>query len=419
MGVRRPTYVRFIAVLVVLGGLGIGGAIYTLVHQRLSLPFTNTYTIRARFTASDGVVSGLGQPVNVVGVKVGQVTGVSLQNGESLVTMEIQRGQLPHVYANASAVLQPITPLMDMEIELDPGTRSTGVLPANRAIDVAQTTAPVPLSDLLSSLDGDTREFLTSLIASLGEGLDGRGAEVRRMLAALGPTAADAGQISRALAARRRELAQLVHNLAIVTRAASASNQLASVVQAGNQTLHAVAVQDSPLRAALEQFPATLAVTKSTLVDLQPFAQKLEPTLTALSPAVDRLPATFASLAPFANEGSLVLRNDIRPLVSAAQPLASELGPTVRNLYDETPYLSGSFQALEYFVNELAYNPNHGDNQGFLFWLSWFVHNFNSVVSSGDANGGIGRAAPLATCYGLQGIATLQKLLNLVGLCPT
>jgi len=31
--------------------------------------------VKVEFTAADGVVSGLGQPVNVVGVKVGQVAG--------------------------------------------------------------------------------------------------------------------------------------------------------------------------------------------------------------------------------------------------------------------------------------------------------------------------------------------------------
>jgi len=61
------------------------------------------------------------------------------------------------------------------------------------------------------------------------------------------------------------------------------------------------------------------------------------------------------------------------------------LRPTIDGLSQLTPDLSRSFQALEYLTNELNYNPNKGDNQGFMFWLSWFVHNFNSVVSSGDA----------------------------------
>jgi phospholipid/cholesterol/gamma-HCH transport system substrate-binding protein len=415
---RRRTYGKFVAVFVAIGGLGIAASIYTVVHQRLSLPFTNTYTIRASFNAADGVVSGLGQPVNVVGVKVGEVTDASLSNGQALVTMQIDRNELPHVWANASAVLQPITPLEDMQIDLRPGTRSAGPIGPNATLAIGNTTSPVQLSDLLSTLDTDTRTFLTSLISSIGQGTQGRGSDIRRILTTLGPTAGDVAQISSALAARRTELSSLVHNLAVVTHAASQDRQLASVVAAGDQTLHTVAAEQAPLRQTIAELPPTLAVTRSTLVDLEPFAQQLSPTLTALAPAVKRLPSTLHALEPFAAEATRALQTEIRPLVTAAQPLVAKLEPTVKSLYATTPYLSQSFQALEYLFNEIAYNPNQGENQGFLFWASWFVHNLNSWVSSGDANGGIGRAAVLATCYGLQDVPFLQQLTGTVGLCP-
>lgn len=418
MTLKRRTYGKFLVVFIALGGIGIAASIYTVVHQRLSLPFSNTYTIRARFSAADGVVSGLGQPVNVVGVKVGEVTGASLSNGQALVTLQIDHDQLPHVYANATAVLQPITPLEDMQINLSPGTPGAGPLRPGATLSITDTTSPVQLSDLLSTLDTDTRTFLTSLISSIGQGTQGRGADIRRVFNALGPTTGDVAEISQALAARRTELASLVHNLAIVTHAASQDRRLASVVSAGDETLNAVAAQEGPLRQALAQFPPTLAVTRSTLVRLEPFAEQLGPTLDALAPAVKRLPATLHALEPFAAEGTRALQSEIRPLVSAAQPLITKVEPTVKGLYATTPYLSQSFQVLEYLLNEIAYNPNQGGNQGFLFWSAWFMHNVNSWVSSGDANGGIGRAAVLATCYGLQDLPLLQQLTNTAGLCP-
>jgi phospholipid/cholesterol/gamma-HCH transport system substrate-binding protein len=416
---KRRTYARFLTVFILIGGVGIAASVYTLVHQRLALPFSDTYTLRARFSAADGVVSGLGQPVNVVGVKVGQVTGASLQDGQALVTMQIDRHLLPSLYANARAVLEPITPLEDMQINLDPGTPATGPLPSSTTITVGQTGSPVQLSDLLSTLDTDTRDFLTSLIGSIGQGTSGRGVDIRRILDTLGPTTGAVAQISRALAARRGALAGLVHNLAIVTRAASRDRQLASVVAAGNQTLRAVAVQEAPLRQALVQLPPTLAVTRSTLVALEPFAKQLGPTLTSLAPAVKRLPAALRELEPFASEGTTALRNNIRPFVTAAQPLVRALLPAVGSLNATTPQLSRSFQVLEYLVNELAYNPDpSGNDRGFLFWLDWFAHNWDSATSFADANGGIGRAEVLANCYGLQGITQLQQLLGVVGLCP-
>ncbi len=419
---KTAVSVRFLTMFAILGTLGCAGFIYVLVHQRFTLPLIeHVYTINAQFSAADGVVSGIGQPVDVVGVTVGEVTGVKLEDGAAVVTMQLQRHQLPHVYADASAALVPVTPLGDMRIDLDPGSAPARTLPAGSTIGLAQTSAPVPLSDLTSTLDADTRDYLSSLLASVAQGTDRRGPDMRRMLLALGPTTQQVGEITTALAHRRTEIAQFVHNLAAVTRDASQDGQLASVVSAGDQTLHALAEQDQPLRQALAKLPATLAVTQSTLAKLTPFAEQLGPTLTALLPATRRLPATLSALKPFAVTGTSVLRRDVRPLVSAAQPLVREAAPAVANLNAATPPLTGAAQTLNYFLNELAYNPNNEVNgsrdEGFLFWLDWFAHNFDSALSTGDANGAILRATAVVNCGALQGVASLQPLLSLANLC--
>jgi phospholipid/cholesterol/gamma-HCH transport system substrate-binding protein len=414
---KSRTYARFLVVFLLLGGLGIAATLYTLVHQRLPLPFGDNYTVKVEFDAANGVISGLGQPVNVVGVKVGQVGGARLADGRALVTLQIDRHKVPVIYANATATLEPITPLQDMQINLDPGGPPAATLPSGAAISIAQTSTPVQLSTLLSTLDGDTRAYLSSLIASLGQGTNGAGSSIKRLFVAMSPTARDLRLISQALAARRIQLARLVHNLAAVTRAATQDRQLAGLVAAGDQTVHALAIEQAPLRQALRDFPPTLSVTRATLVDLQPFASQLGVTLDALEPAIRRLPATLAKLEPFARKGTRVLSQDVRPLVRDAIPVLAPLAPSVRLLNEATPYLSGSFQSLQYLFNELAFHPP-GNQEGLLFWVSWFVHNWNSVLSSGDANGGIGRGAVLATCGGLQGMPQLQGVLGVAGLCP-
>jgi phospholipid/cholesterol/gamma-HCH transport system substrate-binding protein len=317
---RRRVYLRFLVVFVLLGASGLAAAAYLLIQQRAPLPFQNVYTVKAEFTSADAVVSGLGQPVNVVGVKVGQVVSAKLVDGRALVTLEIQRDKVARVHRDATAVLEPITPLNDMQINLDPGSPSAPALGQGDVLGVSQTAPPVPLSDLLSTLDGDTRSFLTSLIASVDQGVSGRGPDTRRMLRALGPTTHQVALITEQAAARRRDLARLVHNLARVTGAASQDRELGSLVAAGNQTLAAIARQDAPLRASLAKLPATLDTARTTLTHLEPFAQKLAPTLTALTPAVRRLPATFAALRPFVDQGTDTLRHDVRPLVGGGAP---------------------------------------------------------------------------------------------------
>jgi hypothetical protein len=95
----------------------------------------------------------------------------------------------------------------------------------------------------------------------------------------------------------------------------------------------------------------------------------------------------------------------------------SELAPIVTTLSGTTPHLSRSFEVLTYLSNELAYNRG-GANQGFLSWMAWAFHNLNSVISVGDAHGGILRAQVLANCSGVQQLSAPQKRLAILGLCP-
>ena len=126
MRAKAAIYRRFAVVIALLGTLGIAGYAVVLVHQRAQLPFANVYTLRAAFTAANGVDGGVGQPVTVVGVQVGQVTGVTLRDGRAVVDMQIHRDKLPHVFADAEAALTPVTPLGDLEIQLSPGHDSSG-----------------------------------------------------------------------------------------------------------------------------------------------------------------------------------------------------------------------------------------------------------------------------------------------------
>lgn len=414
---RRSTYTRFLTIFCLLGVLGLGSATYVLVQQRVVLPFQDVYSVSADFAETNGVSGGQGQPVNVAGVKVGQVTGVRLVDGRARVTMQIQRDLLPHVYRNASASLEPITPLKDMEIALNPGTAAAPVLPRGEPISLDATSAPVPIEDLLSRLDLDTRSYLSGLLASLDRGTAGRGDDLRRALAALGPSTEQAHLLTASLDSRRAALARLVHNLAIVSKAASQDSRLDEVVAAGNRTLDALVTQDRPLRRALAKLPGTLDATSDGITHLTPFANALGPALTALTPAVHRLPATLRSLDAVARVGTPIVRTRVRPLARRAQQLVKPVGPAVTDITAATPALTGIAKTLNYTLNEAAYNPP-GDDEGFLFWAAWAAHNLNSVLSTGDAHGTILRAITIVSCNGFQTNSSLKPLFKALGTCP-
>ncbi len=174
--------------------LGTGAGFFILLNQRLPNPFQSFYQVNAAFTTAAAVVPGLGEPVNVAGVRVGQINGTSLDDGQAIIHMQIDPSQLPTVYRDAHADLVPRTPLKDMEVDIWPGDRSAGRLPSGATIPIGQSIAPVDSDEILAALDGDTRDWLVSLLSSLGQATAGRGSDMRSFLRALGPTA---GQLDR------------------------------------------------------------------------------------------------------------------------------------------------------------------------------------------------------------------------------
>ncbi|MCW3016658.1 MAG: hypothetical protein JWO02_3750 [Solirubrobacterales bacterium] len=416
MTVRRT--LRYAVSLTLLVTVGVACAAYVLVHERAPVPFRDVYEVRATLSSAAGVEPGLGQPVQVAGVKVGQISGLRVRGGRAEVTMEIKRKLLPELRENATAQLEPITPLKDMRIELDPGRPPAERLPGGATIDIEQTGAPVPLSQLLSTLDGDTRAFLTTLITSLGQGTQGRGPDIRRMLLALGPTTSQARELAATLAERQRQLSRLVTNVAAVTGAASRDHELAGLVEAGHRTLAAIARQDGQLRASVSALPRTLTDVRSALQSGASFADELRPTLLKLRPSVDRLPRALTAIGEFSDTGQRALKDELRPLVRESRPLLRRLSGATSDLNAVAPDLTRVLQAGNYLLNELAFNPP-GDDEGYLFWLAWFGHNWNSFSGTSDAHGAIGRTLLLLSCQQLTQLAQSGTLLALLIGAPT
>lgn len=411
--IRR--YGRHFAALVALAVLGSACGFFILLNQRLPNPFRSYYAINGAFPTAAGVVAGLGEPVNVAGVRVGQITGTSLRDGQAIIHMEIDPAKVPNLYRDAHAVLLPNTPLKDMEVDIAPGSPSAGRLRSGDTISVGQTLSPIDSDELLSALDTDTRTWLASLLTSLGEGTAGRGPDIRALLRALGPTAAQAREISGLLADRRAELAAIVHNFARITHAVNARDgQLRTAVVAGDQVISALGSQNAALRQSVTRLPGTLGAARRTLADLTPFAQALGPTAAALVPSARSLPATLRNSRTLFQGAALLPLQEIGPFVKASAPLSRALTPLAADLRIEVPDLIKAFKVLAYSTNELAYNPG-GRNPGFLYWLAWFAHNSASFISTSDANGPVWRMLLLTSCRGLKTLPIGSVLEQLVG----
>ena len=133
---RNGRWLLAIGVFVLLAG---ASAVYILAQQQVTTPFDDRYVVRAEFEHSSGLEPGLGQPVNVAGVRVGKITAAELRDGRSLVDLQIDPDKVPHVYADARATLFANTPLKDMQVELAPGRPPARELPDGGVIPLSRT----------------------------------------------------------------------------------------------------------------------------------------------------------------------------------------------------------------------------------------------------------------------------------------
>ena len=148
---------------------------YILRHQPSFTLGKSYYTVKAEFSTAAAVVAGQGEAVTIAGVQVGQVGGVDLQDGHAVVTMNIFKKYEP-IYRDATVLLRPRTPLKDMYLALDPGTKNAGAIPANGVLGAANTNPDIDFDQILSSLDVDSRNYLLLLLAGGAQAFHDTGA---------------------------------------------------------------------------------------------------------------------------------------------------------------------------------------------------------------------------------------------------
>lgn len=385
----------------------VGG--YIVAHQNVPLPGQRPYEISAEFSSAQAVTPGQGQTVTVAGVRVGLITKVRLKDGLAVVTMRLRRGDLDAVHRDARFLLRPATPLEDESVALSPGTPGSPAVKDGTTFAVAQTTPEVHLDEVLAGLDADTRQYLLVLVTQLGRGLDHHGTGLRRLLKASAPTLRNVREVTLALRSRDREVAGLISDLrTLATSLARPDTQTPAVIRDSARTFSTLAGREQQLGAALTQLPGTLSAARGTLSNARTFSAELLPALRALQPAVRRLPASLDALPQFLRNGTGAL-GQLSTLASVSQPVLRQAAPALRDLRAVTPALTRSFDVLRYVTNELAHNPQ-GSEEGYLFWLAWFVHNADSMLSTGDAHGAVWHGLVTASCSTIADIGRIPVL---------
>jgi phospholipid/cholesterol/gamma-HCH transport system substrate-binding protein len=337
---------------------------------------------------------------------------VTLENGHAVVTMDIFPKYGP-IYRNASVLLRPRTPLKDMYLSLDPGTKSAGAIPNGGFLGVGATNPDVNFADILQSLDADTRGYLLLLLSGGAEAFGqrsatnaapnpARAAQLRGIFKRFAPLNRDTAEFTRLLAQRQQDIRGSIHGLQAVTTALGhVETSLSSLITASNTNFAAISSQSAALEQALQLFPSTLNQTAVTFRKLRRFAIASGAAATAQLPFARALPGALVASRSLFKDTTPVLKNQIRPFAVAVQPVAQSLKPAAIKLAKSTPPLTSALGVLNTLFNTLAYQPR-GKEQGYLFWGSWLSHIVDTVARRQDAQGAALNGMFMGTCVELQ-----------------
>jgi phospholipid/cholesterol/gamma-HCH transport system substrate-binding protein len=383
--------------IVALLVIALGVAYVILQNQRLRIPVLEAkpFQLEAVFQTGQAVTPGQGQTVRVSGVRVGDISKVRLENGQAIITMDLDREYKDLVRENWTGLLRPKTGLKDMFIELIPGRGSAPPAKENWRMPLSNTLPDVNPDEFLASLDVDTRDYLRLLLNGARTGLEGRAHDLEQVLKRFEPTYRDIAAVSGEVAKRREDLERLVHALdTLYTELGNADDDLAELVSTSARTFDAFAREHDNIAATVRELPSTLRVTTEALGRVERMALVLRPAADIIRRPVRALRRANAETLPFAREVAPLLRDDIRPFVREARPFLRQLKPAAHDLVEADPGLMGTVRALNGLFNLLGYNDKGREgpevearDEGYLFYLAWLAHQSIQIFSGQDAHG--------------------------------
>ena len=416
----RSAFIAVVTMVVIAAA--VGG--YILAHENLKLPswvpvLGHTYfKLDAEFQTAQAVTPGQGQAVTIAGAKIGEIATVDLHNGVAIVTMNVN----PEVRASTSTATRRCCCARRPSCRTSP-SRSAPARPPPASCAAAKCCPcrrRLRTSTSTNSWQGSTPKrapTCRSCWLACGEGLKGNGRALAATLKRFDPTARLTEEIAQQLEIRHANVARSIHNFRLLAEAlGDKDQQLSQLVDASNAVFATFAKEDASFEKTLALLPGALHKTGVGLGKLATATHVLAPTLHELLPFARALGPANEATRELAEKTTPIIKNEIRPFAREILPVVDELGPATQKLGEALPKLAVSFSVLNEFFNEIAYNPGPSKG-GFLFFLDWGNHNLNSVLSTADAHGVLGRSLVYFNCKVLpifKGAAEINPTVNLL-----
>jgi len=275
---RSPVAVAVVGLVILLG---LGSAAYAA--DDLPVIGGGT-TYRADFTESAGLNSG--NEVRVAGVKVGKVTGVSLDRGHVKVTFRVKNTWVGNA-STASIMIKTL--LGEKYLAVDPlGTARQN---PSRRIPVSRTTSPYDVTQAFNQLGGTLGELDTD---KLGQSLQAISDTFRNTAPNVRTAVQGLSALSKTISSRDAQLARLLAGTRQITGTLAAQNaSFTAILHDGNLLLGEIERRRYAIHALLTGAQQLSAQLLGLVKDNE---DRLDPALRALDQVTGMLRRNQSSL---------------------------------------------------------------------------------------------------------------------------
>lgn len=295
------------AIFLTIGALA-GTLLYTTLSRERFGVDTRAYT--AVFTDVSALEKG--DEVRVAGVRVGQVTGLTLQADNTMAVKFAVRSSQP-VTQTTQAAVRYANLIGDRYLELTAGDSRTQGLPPDSTIPNARTSPAVDLDMLLGGFKplfrGLQPKQVNKLASDIVATLQGNGGTIRSLLT-------HTASLTNTLADRDHVIGQLIDRLnKVLETLGSRDEQVATMVSNLQQLVSGLASDRDRIGSALEQVDSLSSKVsgllaevrrplKGTLDQIHRIATTLDENKNAVNKALDDIPEAHKRLHRISSYGT-------------------------------------------------------------------------------------------------------------------
>ncbi|WP_445187811.1 MlaD family protein [Pseudonocardia sp. Cha107L01] len=362
--------------------VGIGGVLlialltYLTFAAQYGNPFSSKNYIKAVF--HDIHALQVKDPVRQNSKGIGRVSDISYENGNAVVTMQIELGGDYHAYKDATAYIGDTSAVGAKFIGISPGHSESGPLPDD-TIPITQTHDSQDLYHVLNIFDPTTRTATQTFLQNFGGGMGGHSDGFRDFMHNAPADLNGLGTVSDDLASKQADLPALLRSAdSLAASLQGRERDIASLIQQTDTTFSSIAVDNAvPLSTVLHKAPATLDDVRTATDALSDPLADTQQAMTDLRHGADSLGRSDDDLKGSFRDGTPVL-DKVPDVADQTSPAFDDLKPTFGDLQPLAPRLTEFFNR---FATPLQVLAPYSKEMGELFVRG------RSFVSEGTANG--------------------------------